>query len=121
MAVKTQNILTTMYDLVTVNHGIHVQFQGDREFALFHNYAGYECLSDAVKAGLKMIDAVQTYGVSIGVGESFGKFYALQQLWIQRIILLSEYHMYGFLRRHHAHFRKPVQCQNVCSRDWQQL
>jgi len=49
------------------------------------------------------------------------KFYALQQLWIQRIILLSEYHMYGFLRRHHAHFRKPVQCQNVCSRDWQQL
>ena len=76
MAVKTQNILTTMYDLVTVNHGIHVQFQGDREFALFHNYAGYECLSDAVKAGLKMIDAVQTYGVSIGVGESFGKMFA---------------------------------------------
>lgn len=76
MAIKTQNILTTMYDLVTVNHGIHVQFQGDREFALFHNYAGYECLSDAVKAGLKMIDAVQTYGVSIGVGESFGKMFA---------------------------------------------
>lgn len=35
--------------------------------------------------------------------------------------ILSEYHMYGFLRRHHAHFRKPVQCQNVCSRDLQQL
>ena len=76
MAVKTQNILTTMYDQVTENHGIHVQFQGDREFALFHNYTGYECLLDAVKAGLKMIDTVQTYGVSIGVGESFGKMFA---------------------------------------------
>lgn len=76
MAIKTQNILTTMYNQVTENHGVHVQFQGDREFALFHNYAGYECLLDAVKAGLKMIDAVQTYGVSIGVGESFGKMFA---------------------------------------------
>ena len=76
MAVKTQNILKTMYDQVTENHGIHVQFQGDREFALFHNYTGYECLLDAVKVGLKMIDAVQTYGVSIGVGESFGKRFA---------------------------------------------
>lgn len=76
MAIKTQNILTTMYNKVEENHGIHVQFQGDREFALFHNYAGYECHIDAVKAGLKMIDSVQTYGVSIGVGESFGKMFA---------------------------------------------
>lgn len=76
MAIKTQNILTTMYDQVIENHGIHVQFQGDREFALFHNYVGHKCLLDAVKAGLKMIDAVQTYGVSIGVGESFGKMFA---------------------------------------------
>lgn len=76
MAVKTQNILTTMYNLVAENHGIHVQFQGDREFALFHDYSEYECHLDAVKAGLKMIDAVKSYGVSIGVGESFGKMFA---------------------------------------------
>jgi len=76
MAIKTQNILTTMYDQVVSNNGIHVQFQGDREFALFHNYSGYECYLDAVKAGLKMIDAVKHYGVSIGVGGSYGKMFA---------------------------------------------
>ena len=76
MVVKTQKILTTMYNQVEENKGIHVQFQGDREFALFHNYAEYECHLDAVKTGLKMIDAVQNYGVSIGVGESFGKMFA---------------------------------------------
>ena len=76
MSIKTQNILTTMYNIVEENRGIHVQFQGDREFALFHNYSQYECYVDAVKAGLKMIDAFQTYDVSVGVGESFGKMFA---------------------------------------------
>lgn len=76
MTIKTQDILTTMYDQVEENKGIHVQFQGDREFALFHNYSEYECYLDAVKAGLKMIDAVKVYGVRIGVGQSFGKMFA---------------------------------------------
>ncbi len=76
MTIKTQDILTTMYNQVEQNKGIHVQFQGDREFALFHNYSEYECYLDAVKAGLKMIDAVKAYGVSIGVGQSFGKMFA---------------------------------------------
>lgn len=76
MSIKTQNILTTMYNQVVENRGVHVQFQGDREFALFHNYTGYECYMDAVKTGLKMIDEVHTYGVSIGVGESLGKMFA---------------------------------------------
>lgn len=76
MTIKTQDILTAMYNQVEQNKGIHVQFQGDREFALFHNYSEYECYLDAVKAGLKMIDAVKVYGVSIGVGQSFGKMFA---------------------------------------------
>lgn len=76
MAIKTQNILTTMYNHVTENGGIHIQFQGDREFALFHNYSEYECHLDAIIAGLKMIDAVKSYGVSIGVGEAFGEMFA---------------------------------------------
>lgn len=76
MAIATQNILTTMYNKVEQNHGIHVQFQGDREVALFHNYPGHECYFDAVKAGLQLIDAVKPYGVSIGVGQSFGKMFA---------------------------------------------
>lgn len=76
MSIKTQDILTAMYNQVEQNKGIHVQFQGDREFALFHNYSEYECYLDAVKVGLKMIDAVKVYGVSIGVGQSFGKMFA---------------------------------------------
>jgi hypothetical protein len=31
---------------------------------------------DAVKAGLQLIDAVKPFGVSIGVGQSFGKMFA---------------------------------------------
>lgn len=76
MAEKTQNILTAMYNQVIKNKGIHVQFQGDREFALFHNYPGHECFVDAVQAGLKMIDAVKANKVSIGVGQAFGKMFA---------------------------------------------
>lgn len=72
----TQKILTMMYNQIEKNNGIHVQFQGDREFALFHNYGNYECYEDAVKAGLNLIDAVKEFEVSIGVGQSFGKMFA---------------------------------------------
>ena len=76
MAEKTQNILTTMYDVVEGRHGVHVQFQGDREMALFHDYSDYSCIVDAVIAGLKIIDAVKGYHVSVGVGQSIGKLFA---------------------------------------------
>lgn len=76
MAVKTQNILTAMYDVVEERNGIHVQFQGDREMALFHDYSEYSCVVDAVIAGLKIIDAVKGYQVSVGVGQSFGRMFA---------------------------------------------
>lgn len=76
MAKKTQNILSSMHEVVGRNHGIHVQFQGDREFALFHNYPGYKCYLDAVLAGMKIIDAVKDYQVSVGVGQSLGHMFA---------------------------------------------
>ena len=76
MAVKTQNILTAMYDVVEERNGIHVQFQGDREMALFHDYGDYSCVVDAVIAGLKIIDAVKEYQVSVGVGQSIGRLFA---------------------------------------------
>ena len=76
MAKKTQKILSSMYGVVEGNHGIHVQFQGDREFALFHDYPGYKCCLDAVIAGLKIIDAVKECQVSVGVGQSMGKMFA---------------------------------------------
>lgn len=78
MAEKTQDILTTMYELVEQNHGLHVQFQGDREFALFHDYENYNCCLDAVTAGMRVIDAVKQYSVSVGVGESMGSLFAVR-------------------------------------------
>lgn len=76
MAVKTQNILTTMYDIVENCHGTHVQFQGDREMAVFHDYPSYSCAVDAVIAGLRIIDGVKNYQVSVGVGQAYGKLFA---------------------------------------------
>lgn len=76
MAEKTQSILSSMYGVVRKHHGVHIQFQGDREFAVFHNYSDYDCVVDAVQAGLRMIDGVHTYGVSVGIGESLGRLFA---------------------------------------------
>lgn len=76
MAVKTQNILTTMYDIVEDCHGTHVQFQGDREMAVFHDYPSYNCVGDAVIAGLRIIDGVKNYQVSVGIGQAYGKLFA---------------------------------------------
>ena len=76
MAVKTQSILKAMYDVVEDRKGIHVQFQGDREMALFHDYGDYSCVVDAVIAGLKIIDDVKGYQVSVGVGQSIGRLFA---------------------------------------------
>lgn len=76
MAHKTQNILMTMYQTVTERNGIHVQFQGDREMVLFHDYNDYSCASDAVIAGMKMVDKVKDFRVSVGVGQASGRLFA---------------------------------------------
>lgn len=76
MAHKTQNILMSMYQIVNERKGIHVQFQGDREMALFHDYNDYSCASDAVIAGMKMVDKVKEFQVSIGVGQACGRLFA---------------------------------------------
>lgn len=76
MAQKTQSILTSMYDIVNQCNGIHVQFQGDREMSLFHDYQSYSCASDAVIAGLRIIDGVKPFCVKVGVGQSYGKLFA---------------------------------------------
>lgn len=76
MSIKTQDILQSMYTSVIENNGIHIQFQGDREFALFHNYKDYTCYKDAILAGLRIIDVVKTFQVNVGIGQSIGKMYA---------------------------------------------
>lgn len=74
MAKKTQDILMSMYKIIN-KKGTHVQFQGDREFALYHNYGDYNCCEDAVLAGMRIIDEVHEYQVCVGVGQSFGKMF----------------------------------------------
>ena len=86
MTFKTQSILSTLYDVSTAHGGIHIQFQGDRELALFHNKNSYvengvyhveqTCFKSAVLASMRMIDAVKKFSVQIGVGEDFGKLFA---------------------------------------------
>lgn len=74
MAKKTQEILMAMYKIVN-KEGTHIQFQGDREFALYHNYKDYDCCVDAVLAGMRIVDAVHEYKVCVGVGQSLGKMF----------------------------------------------
>ena len=78
MAEKTKKLLETLYSTTVDNGGNHVQFQGDREFALYHNIGDTRCFKDAVLGGMRMIDAVKPYTVHIGVGEAFGKMYAVR-------------------------------------------
>ena len=76
MSQKTQKILQSMYEIVGRNKGIHVQFQGDREMALFHDYSDYKCIPDAIVAALRIVDTVKTYNVCVGVGTSLGTLFA---------------------------------------------
>jgi class 3 adenylate cyclase len=79
MSQKTQEILQSMYEVVGKNKGIHVQFQGDREMALFHDhpdYPEYNCIPDAVAAALRIVDVIKTYQVCVGVGTSLGTLFA---------------------------------------------
>ena len=74
MAKKTQAILMSMYKIVN-RKGTHIQFQGDREFALYHNFGDYDCCEDAVLAGMRIIDAVHEFQVCVVVGQSLGKMF----------------------------------------------
>lgn len=57
MAEKTRQILEKLYTTTVRNGGgVHVQFQGDREFALFHNVGENKCFKEAVLGGMRMID-----------------------------------------------------------------
>ena len=78
MASKVTGLMKTSFDIVNRNGGTHVQFQGDREFAVFvvsENDAG--TLANPVFAGLRMIDTVPSaVGLKVGIGLSCGRLYA---------------------------------------------
>ena len=77
MVNKTVRTLGTMYRCTKNNNGVHIQFQGDRELALFYNNSDDNpCFQDAVVAALRMIDEIKDPDFHIGVGADFGKIYA---------------------------------------------
>ena len=86
MALQTQNILASMYQVSTSYGGIHVQFQGDRELSLYHNVPSQKvngkfqaektCFKSAILAAMRMIDVIKEFSVHIGVGEDFGRIFA---------------------------------------------
>lgn len=86
MSSKTQEILTKLYQTTKGSGGVHVQFQGDRELALFHDVpeqvavgtytAKVSCFKPAVLAAMRMVDVVKPLSVHIGVGEDYGRLFA---------------------------------------------
>ena len=86
MSGKTQEILTKLYQTTKGNGGVHVQFQGDRELALFHDVpervevgvftAKVSCFKPAVISAMRMVDVVKPLSVHIGVGEDYGRLFA---------------------------------------------
>ena len=86
MAEKTTRILTSMYTTTTMNGGVHIQFQGDRELSLYHDVPSRQdngvtipatmCYKAAVLAAMRLVDAVKPLAVHIGVGEDYGRLFA---------------------------------------------
>lgn len=77
MSSVAKNALINMYKVLKNSNGLHVQFQGDREFGIFYNKDEQTCAKQAVSVALHLIDTFSTmnYGLKIGIGESFGNLY----------------------------------------------
>lgn len=73
MSKLTEQILNLMYTNCAGQKGVHVQFQGDREFVIFDD--GFE--NEAVVYALMVSSEVQKIAdVSLGVGGNFGRIHA---------------------------------------------
>lgn len=76
MKATTERVLSKMYETVTKNDGVHIQFQGDREVAIFHEYGNNrDCYTKSVISAMRLLDEVKNFGISIGIGESLGKIF----------------------------------------------
>lgn len=76
MASEAKKLLEYMHNTVKNNYGVHVQFQGDREFAIFNDIEKNSSIKNAVLAGLRLIDNLPFNNIQIGIGESKGKMFA---------------------------------------------
>ena len=79
-----QVVLTMMYHEVLERDGVHVQFQGDRESAVFNKYKNetYDFAIRCILCAMHMLDRVddinqnRTDKLNIGIGCSLGNIYA---------------------------------------------
>lgn len=76
MAFKTKTILSQMFDECDAYDGSHVQFQGDRECALFPPKHEKEAVLFALKLQQEINEKVQNVGIGIGINK--GKVFATQ-------------------------------------------
>ena len=72
MLLKTERLLQEMYNSINENDGIHVQFQGDKEVALFMETKA----ENAVLAALQIQDKIKSLGLKCGIAIHYGDIYA---------------------------------------------
>lgn len=80
----TKTVLKMMWDCVKKENGIHIQFQGDRESAVFFDYNKMEkdYLLSAILAGTRMLDRIDKINanreinkIDIGIGLAGGDIF----------------------------------------------
>ena len=71
MTFKAEQMYAAMYNVMKEN-GIHVQFQGDREVAIFAK----SNLKEALISALKLQDKIRDLGLKCGIGINYGYIYA---------------------------------------------
>ena len=76
MSTITKNVLGCMYSNCKKNFGVHVQFQGDREFAFFDG----DSIQFAVLFALRLRSEISKLcdGIEVGIGINYGQVYASQ-------------------------------------------
>ena len=66
MKAKTEKVLSKMHEIVTKNDGVHIQFQGDREVAIFHEYGNNkECYTKSVISAMRLLDEVKNFDMQV--------------------------------------------------------
>lgn len=76
MSEITRKVLNCMYENCQKHHGVHIQFQGDREFAFFPQSE----VKNAILFALNLRNEIRKFysGIEVGIGIHYGKVYASQ-------------------------------------------
>lgn len=82
----TKTVLSNMYKCTSDQDGIHIQFQGDRESAIFHKFTNQseDFAVRAILSSMKMLDSIDSINqfrdqsdyLNIGIGCAIGDIFA---------------------------------------------